>query len=131
MALLERYLKDDQFARLLAQEELILEMTETLCELLQKENITRQALAERLGKSKGFVSQVLNGGRNLTLRTIADILNVLGYKIKINPYKKDSGEKGCRTLSAHFWGQQYSHTKVRWEPDKISIPDNYFDQLAV
>jgi antitoxin component HigA of HigAB toxin-antitoxin module len=85
--LLEEYLEDPE-ARLMAQEELILEVTETLCELLEKEKVSRKELAERLGKSKGFISQLLNGGRNLTLRTVADILHVLGYRVALMPYKE-------------------------------------------
>ena len=81
-------MNDPEFRKLLAQEELILEVTETLCELLEKEKISRKELADRLGKSKGFVSQLLNGGRNLTLRTVADILHVLGYKVSLTPYKE-------------------------------------------
>ncbi len=78
---------DPEFRKLLAQEELILEVTEVLCELLEQEKISRKELADRLGKSKGFVSQLLNGGRNLTLRTVADIIHVLGYKLSLTPYK--------------------------------------------
>ena len=85
-------MNDPEFRRLLAQEELILEVTETICNILEKEKISRKELAERLGKSKGFVSQLLNGGRNLTLRTVADILHALGYKVALTPYKE--GEPG-------------------------------------
>lgn len=85
--LLEQYLEDPEFAKLMAQGDLIMEVTETLCELLEKEKVSRKELAERLGKSKGFISQLLNGGRNLTLRTVADILHVLGYKVTFTPYK--------------------------------------------
>ena len=94
--LLEKYLEDPEFARLLTQEELILEVTETLCELVEKEGISRKELADRLGKSKGFVSQLLNGGRNLTLRTVADILHVLGYKVSLLPYKVESNGKAAK-----------------------------------
>ena len=86
---------DPEFRRLLAQEELILEVTEVLCGLLEEEKISRKELADRLGTSKGFVSQLLNGGRNLTLRTVADILHVLGYKVSIRPYKE--GIRGERS----------------------------------
>ena len=86
--LLDKYLEDPEFARLMAQGDLIMEVTETLCELLEKEKISRKELADRLGKSKGFVSQLLNGGRNLTLRTVADILHVLGYKVALTPYRE-------------------------------------------
>ncbi|MFZ5450412.1 MAG: helix-turn-helix domain-containing protein [Thermodesulfobacteriota bacterium] len=90
--LMEEYLEDPEFARLVAQGDLIMEVTETLCELLEKENISRKELADRLGKSKGFVSQLLNGGRNLTLRTVADILHVLGYKVTLTPHKIEQKE---------------------------------------
>jgi len=85
--LMDQYLEDPEFAKLMAQGDLIMEVTETLCELLEKEKVCRKELAERLGKTKGFVSQLLNGGRNLTLRTVADILHVLGYKVTLKPQK--------------------------------------------
>jgi len=78
---------DPEFRKLLAEQELILEFTETICELLVEEKVSRKELANRLGKTKGFVSQLLNGGRNLTLRTVADILHVLEYKVTLNPQK--------------------------------------------
>ncbi|MGO9175693.1 MAG: helix-turn-helix domain-containing protein [Desulfobaccales bacterium] len=86
--LMDQYLEDPEFAKLMAQGDLIMEVTETLCELLEKEKVSRKELADRLGKSKGFVSQLLNGGRNLTLRTLADILHALGYKVALSPYKE-------------------------------------------
>lgn len=70
--------------RLLRQEELILEITEVLSEALAKEGITKAELASRLGKTKGFVSQILAGGRNLTLRTIADVADALACRISIH-----------------------------------------------
>jgi transcriptional regulator with XRE-family HTH domain len=79
---------DPEFRKLLAQEELILEVTETICDILENEKISRKELADRLCKSKGFISQLLNGGRNLTLRTVADILHVLGYKVSLIPQKE-------------------------------------------
>ena len=88
---------DPEFRRLLAQEELILEVTEVLCGLLEEEKISKKELAERLGKTKGFVSQLLNGGRNLTLRTVADILHVLGYKVSLAPHKVDIHRESSET----------------------------------
>jgi transcriptional regulator with XRE-family HTH domain len=85
--LMDKYLEDPEFAKLMSRGELIMEVTETLCGILEKEKVSRKELADRLGKSKGFVSQLLNGGRNLTLRTVADILYVLGYKVTLVPHK--------------------------------------------
>ncbi|MFL6196295.1 MAG: helix-turn-helix domain-containing protein [Thermoanaerobaculia bacterium] len=65
------------------QEELILEVTEAMARALRSNGLTQAELAERMGKSKGFVSQVLGGGRNLTLRTLADIAGALGCKVQV------------------------------------------------
>ena len=46
-------MNDPEFRKLLAQEELILEVTETICELLENEKISRKELADRLGKIQG------------------------------------------------------------------------------
>ncbi len=72
--------RDEDFDRLVLQEELILDVTETLTRALEQAGVTRAELAGRLGRSPGFVSQVLGGGRNLTLRTIADIAAALSVR---------------------------------------------------
>ena len=55
-------------------------MTELLTEALGNSGVTRAELARWLGRTPGFVSQVLGGGRNLTLRTIADIAEALALR---------------------------------------------------
>lgn len=72
--------RGDTYERLLRQERLILDVTEALTEALDNSGMTRAELAERLGRTPGFVSQVLGGGRNLTLRTIADIAAALSHR---------------------------------------------------
>ena len=54
--------QDEEFDRLVRQEELILQVTETLTQALDEAGVTKAELARRLGKSPGFVSQVLGGG---------------------------------------------------------------------
>lgn len=71
----------DTYERLLNQERLILEATELIHELLQAAGATRADLAERLGTTRGYVTQVLNGSRNMTLRTLADLAFVLGQRV--------------------------------------------------
>lgn len=51
--------------------------TELICELMQKKNVSRADLAKRIGKSKAFITQVLHGTRNMTLRTLADLAGAL------------------------------------------------------
>ncbi len=93
-----------QNKRFLRQEELILKMTVALCEAMDREGITKTELASRLGKTKGFVSQVLAGGRNLTLRTIADVADALGCKIHVQAVKEASMKEPA-TESLLAWSE--------------------------
>jgi transcriptional regulator with XRE-family HTH domain len=77
--------KNGDYDRLLAQERLILDATEMIVGLLEDQKISRQELARRLGKSKGYVSQLLSGERNMTLRTLSDLGYVLGKRFSIVP----------------------------------------------
>jgi len=73
-----------QSRRLLRQEELIVEVTEAIARALKDAQMTQSQLAERLGKTKGFVSQILGGGRNLTLRTLSDVVDALEAYIRVD-----------------------------------------------
>jgi len=66
--------------RLLREEELILQVQEELLRAMDEAKLTKADLARRLERSKGFVSQLLSGGRNLTVRTIADVADALGFQ---------------------------------------------------
>ena len=126
--LLDKYLEDPEFAKLMAQGDLIMEVTETLCELLEKEKISRKELADRLGKSKGFISQLLNGGRNLTLRTVADILHVLGYRASLTPFKEGKQRQESNVIEFQTFQSRYTMPKrptCTWGELKSSFPDNY------
>ena len=91
--LYENYIKDKDFERIMMQEDLIMDVTETFCEILEREKIKKNTLAKFMGKTKGYISQLLGGGRNLTLRSIADLAFHLGYNIKIEFTKKRSLNK--------------------------------------
>jgi transcriptional regulator with XRE-family HTH domain len=117
-------MNDPEFRKLLAQEELILEVTETICDILEKEKISRKGLADRLGKTKGFISHLLNGGRNLTLRTVADILHVLGYKVSLKPQKL---RRESNVIDIRTYRDRYVMRKIpnyMWGELKTSFLDN-------
>lgn len=78
-----KFVLDEKHRRLLAQERLILEATECLSRIIERQEVTKTELANRLGKSKAFVTQILNGSRNMTLRTFADLLFALDYTVKL------------------------------------------------
>lgn len=69
--------------RAVRQRELIIEVTEAIYAEMERSHITKGQLAARLGRTPAFVTQILNGGRNLTLKTIADVADALGVNVRL------------------------------------------------
>jgi transcriptional regulator with XRE-family HTH domain len=68
--------------RLFQQERAIYEVTELIESVMAELGVTRAELARRLGKSKGWVTQLLDGEANKTIRTVADAFAVLGREFR-------------------------------------------------
>ena len=86
--LFDKYLEDEEFARFMAQEDLIIEITEGFCKILEEKHLSRSKLARLMGRTRGYISQLLNGRSNITLRSLADIAYHLGYHVIISFEKK-------------------------------------------
>lgn len=82
-----------------AREELIYNVTRDLLVFMEKAEISKVQVAEKLQKSKAYISQVLNGSRNMTLGTLSDVCFAIGAQIKIDII---SAEPRCH---APFWGR--------------------------
>lgn len=118
----DEYMKDKEFERLMMQEDLIMDITEDFCELLEIEKINRSTLAKIMGKTKGYISQLLNGGRNLTLRSLADLAYYLGYSITIQFNKKAiMDDKNSFKLG---WDLAHTHKK-KLSLENITVADDY------
>lgn len=72
-----------EYKKLIAQESLICDATELICERMIEVGITRADLARRIGKTRGFITQILSGKRNMTLRTLSDLAFALDMDITI------------------------------------------------
>ncbi|MEX1228816.1 MAG: hypothetical protein WEB58_01175 [Planctomycetaceae bacterium] len=80
MTIKQEAMKTEAGVRVWHQERAIFETTNMLCELMEKESISRSELAKRLKATKGYVTQLLDGSTNMTLRTIADAFLAIGYE---------------------------------------------------
>lgn len=88
----ESNLKTDKERRLFEQERLILDATENVFELMESNEVSKAELARRLGRTRAYVTQVLSGARNMTLRTFADVLFACGARarMRLEPLKYDT-----------------------------------------
>lgn len=68
---------------LLEEERILLEATESLSRLMEEQGIPKAELARRLGVSPAYVTKLLGGSNNFTLRTIARAFYALGRSLHI------------------------------------------------
>ena len=69
--------------------QLITQLTNEINWYMRERNLSRADLATRMGVSPGRVSQVLSGGENLTLRTLASLATALDarFDLDLRPLK--------------------------------------------
>ncbi len=103
--------------RLFAQEQLIVAVAEHIWEQMEDRKISKAEIASALGKSKAFITQVLNGTRNMTLRTLSDIAFALDAELEIQ-FRPRSSSHGwsrgvtTRARTAVVCEQQVQHPAV-------------------
>lgn len=110
--MIEELKRDSEEMRLYQQEWLILEVTEHISKVMEKKSIKKKELAERLGRSKGYITQLLDGRANMTLRTVADVMWALDSSLSISAQPLGF-ETSCELVGqyglssgADFWEQQ-------------------------
>lgn len=80
------------YKQMVAEETLIFDATEEIARVMNERGLTQRQLADLLGKSESRVSRLLGGRENVTLRSIANVATVLGFKFEIK-LVPDSGPR--------------------------------------
>src|SRR5580658_2196932 len=71
---------------------LITQLTNEISWYMRERGLTRAYLAARMGVSPGRVSQILGGGENLTLRTLAALSTALDARFDLELSAVKSGD---------------------------------------
>jgi len=81
---IERQSVTPKARRLYEQERLVAWATEKISEAMEEGNVSKADLARLLETSRANVTALLSGGRNMTLRTLADVACVLGHRVEVS-----------------------------------------------
>lgn len=109
-ALIDNLAYDSEEMKLYLQEKLILEVTECIADFMQRKGIKKSELAKKLDKTKGYITQLLNGRANMTLRTVADVMWALDCSLTVDVHplgfetRIESGVEYDLPSEADFWG---------------------------
>ena len=104
----EVLMEDPEFRRLLSIEALVAEASEVIAKLMAEQNLSKADLARRLNKSRAWVTQLLSGKANMTVRTLADVAYTLGAEVKLQaqpPSWKMSGSSTAPKIPrrSRYW----------------------------
>jgi len=80
----EMLMEDPGYRKLYAIEGLVADAAELVASLMKEQNLTKADLARRLGKSRAWVTQVLSGRANMTMRTFAELVYALGAQVTLS-----------------------------------------------
>lgn len=95
-------MEDAEFRRLMAIETLAAETAELIARLMAEQGMSKAALARRLGKSRAWVTQLLSGKANMTLRTLAEVAHALGVEVTLRTPRPDRKRTATSAPSVHI-----------------------------
>jgi len=79
----EVLMENPEFRKLLAVESLVAEASEVVAKLMAEQKVSKADLARRMGKSRAWVTQLLSGKTNMTVRTLAETAHALDAEVKL------------------------------------------------
>src|SRR5580658_7060425 len=94
---------------------LVTQLTNEINWYMRERGLTRADLAARMGVSPGRVSQILGGGENLTLRTLAAMSTALDarFDVELSPLKSGDTYSSRDTADAEAAPTENHHSITR------------------
>jgi transcriptional regulator with XRE-family HTH domain len=91
-AWIERRNSSPEARRDFEEERLVFNAAEAIAELMERNELTKADLANALGTSRAYVTGLLSGSRNMTLRTLGSVACMLGHRVELNLEPLGEGE---------------------------------------
>ena len=86
---IQKLMSDEEGRKLYFREDLIFEITETVCKVMDEKGINKTKLSRLAGVSKSNITQLLSGDQNMRLTTVADLLYALDSKLAVSAVPLD------------------------------------------
>jgi len=102
-----------------AQTEALLNAANLISEAMEESRINQTELAELLGVSRGYVSRLLSGNENMSIKNVSRVLHVLGKK-----YIQTTEDIPRQNSGKVVYFKDYSNVNVDNEDIKCVIRTN-------
>ena len=80
---------------------LMLDLNEAVSSGMQRRQLSRSDLAERLGTSRAYVTKLLDGQENMTLKTLVRVANALEMKIAVQLQERGRRMRLLTTIASN------------------------------
>ena len=88
MSWIENYIDQNQYTTEFQTELSIIDLNEKIIAKMDEKKVNRVELAKRLGVSKAFITKMLNGNPNMTIKTINSLALALDCQLYLDLYPK-------------------------------------------
>jgi transcriptional regulator with XRE-family HTH domain len=95
-------------------EKVLFGVAEQLSSQLEKQSLTRNDLAKRMGVSGAYVTKILNGNPNLTIKSLLKLSDALGQELAIQLYR----EIVIPTLASNAVQGSLKYRKLKLVPEQ-------------
>jgi DNA-binding Xre family transcriptional regulator len=89
MTWIENYIDQNQYTVEFQTELSIIDLNEKIIAMMAQRKVNRVELAKRLGVSKAFVTKLLNGNPNMTIKTINALTLALDCQLYLDIHPKE------------------------------------------
>lgn len=108
----------------LERERAYMEAYMLIIKLMDEQCVSKAELARRLGRSRAYVTKLLNGSTNMTIRTIADVLFHLDRRLEISGSELaaapiDSPKDTIKLCEATYAWAEAQQASSRWGDNAI------------
>ncbi len=98
---------------------------------MEQEGVTKKQLAEQIGTSPAYITQLFRGDKKLNFKTLAKLQDVLNMQFAVSTEEKQQNRKSDSKADDHgFWF--FRPTKKTYDPKQVerNYPDAVVKELA-
>lgn len=113
--------------REMACERLQFNAMEDILLAMQDAGVNQSDLARKLGKSKSYVSQLLDGKRNMTLKTLSDISYALGAEARVAIFR-NGVDVSHQVIPERSWSKEIRPDVTKGVIIAVTLPASESDR---
>jgi len=81
-------------------EKILFQLGEDICLLMEQQGLSRTQLAERMGVSPAYITKILSGNPNLTIKSLLKLADAMGKELTLQFATRTAQKRS--SLSRHF-----------------------------